>query len=62
MSKEADLREMDHAAEEAREELIRNLDSWCARDMATWWARWYMKAGHKRLGRLLVDIAKQLND
>src|SRR5580658_10105118 len=62
MSKDEELREMDHAAQEAREELFRNLDSWSARDVAIWWARWYMRAGHKRLGRLLVDLAKQLRD
>ena len=62
MSRDEELREMDHAANDAHEELIRNLDSWSARDVATWWARWYMKAGHKRLGRLLVDLAKQLGD
>jgi hypothetical protein len=60
--KDEDLREMDRAAEAAHEELIRNLDSWNARDVAMWWSRWFMRAGHKRLGRGLVDIAKQLSD
>ena len=25
---------------------------------ASWWNKWYLKAGHKRLGRLMVRIAK----
>jgi hypothetical protein len=39
--------------------LEKNLDSWNARDIAVWWSRWYLKAGHKRLGRALVEIAKR---
>jgi hypothetical protein len=53
-----DLRRMDVAAEEAQKELMANLDHWSARALASWWAKWYLKAGHKRLGRLLVDLAK----
>jgi len=53
------MREMDNAAGDAKKELIEHLDDWKARDVAKWWANWYMKAGHKRLGRLLVDLVKQ---
>lgn len=27
------------------------------KDLANWWARWYMKAGHRRLGRALLEHA-----
>jgi hypothetical protein len=53
-------KEMDADAIRARTELEQNLDTWRARDLAIWWNRWYLKAGHKRLGRTLVDIAKKL--
>jgi hypothetical protein len=36
-----------------------HLAGWKAIDVAKWWAAWYLKAGHKRLGRLLVELAKQ---
>jgi hypothetical protein len=26
--------------------------------VADWWAKYYMSAGHKRLGRLLVAVSK----
>jgi hypothetical protein len=53
-----DLRHMDEAAAEAQKELMANLDHWSARVLASCWAKWYLKAGHKRLGRLLVELAK----
>ena len=52
-------KEMDAEATQARRELEQNLDAWKARDLTIWWNRWYLKAGHKRLGRILVDIAKK---
>jgi hypothetical protein len=52
-------KEMDAEAVRARGELEQNIDSWNARAVAAWWGRWYLKAGHKRLGRTLVDIAKK---
>jgi hypothetical protein len=50
---------MDSQAELARRELEANLDLWSSRAMILWWDRWYLKAGHKRLGRILVELAKQ---
>lgn len=50
---------MDTEAVRARRELEPNLDSWRARDVVDWWNRWYLKAGHKRLGRTLVELAKK---
>jgi predicted flavoprotein YhiN len=52
------MRELDQSAEKAEEELKQKLDDWKPNDLILWWARWYMKTGHKRLGRLLVSIAK----
>jgi hypothetical protein len=49
---------MDEAAQAAYAELKENLDSWSANDLIGWWAKWYLKAGHKRLGRTLVAISK----
>lgn len=59
MPKDEGLREMDQAAESAKAELIANVDHWSARALATWWAKWYLTAGHKRLGRLLIELTKQ---
>jgi hypothetical protein len=53
------MREMDNAAADAKKELMEHLDDWRAIDVAKWWAAWYLKAGHKRLGRLLVELARQ---
>lgn len=58
MPKDENLREMDEAAEEAKRELMTNVDHWSARALASWWAKWYLRAGHKRLGRLLLELAK----
>jgi hypothetical protein len=57
--KQAQLQQMDKDAAAAREELERQLNAWQAKDVALWWKRWYMKAGHKRLGRVLVDLSRK---
>lgn len=51
--------EMDAAAREAGEELLEHVDEWSAKELVAWWGNWYMKAGHKRLGRVLVEWHKQ---
>jgi len=56
--KGAVLAEMDAAAEQAEKELA-NLDQEAVKAVAAWWSKWFMKAGHKRLGRLMVKIAKK---
>ena len=35
------------------------LDQDAVRVIATWWAKWYMKTGHKRLGRMIVSTTKE---
>ncbi|MGA8857879.1 MAG: hypothetical protein WB643_12050 [Candidatus Bathyarchaeia archaeon] len=51
------LAKMDAAAEEAERDLA-SLDQEAVKALAVWWLKWYMTAGHKRLGRLLIKIAK----
>ena len=55
--KGAVLAEMDAAASEAEKELA-TLDQEAVKTVAAWWSKWFMKAGHKRLGRLMVKVAK----
>jgi len=56
-SKEEIMREMDAAADEAAVELT-GLDQTAVKLVASWMKRWYMKAGYKRLGRILTRYAK----
>jgi hypothetical protein len=58
---EAQARQFDEAAEKALAELQEHIETWTARDLTSWWARWYLKAGHKRLGRILVAQSKGRN-
>lgn len=30
-------------------------------ELADWWKRWYMEAGHKRLGRVVMLLGKPSN-
>ena len=59
---EEDKQAMDSAAtdaEQALDELLTQDEPATAQDLVDWWYSWYMKAGHKRLGRLLVQVAKE---
>jgi len=58
MFKPMTLEEMDEAAKQAEEDL-KNLDQKSVETVANWWISWYMKAGHKRLGRILVKKFKK---
>lgn len=49
-------REMDDAANKARRELDRNWEKWTAHDVAVWWKKWYSRAGHNRLARVLIAV------
>jgi len=55
--------DMDAAAEKAEEEFAALADKHtdAIKIVGEWWMRWYMKAGHKRLGRILVRYAKALS-
>jgi len=57
-SKEEIMKEMDDAAVLAGAEFTKDYVNWSARDVVVWWSKWYLKAGHKRLGRILVAKAK----
>jgi hypothetical protein len=59
LSTEDKMQEMDDAAKAAKKELLEHLEGWSAKAVASWWAVWYLKAGHKRLGRILVDLARK---
>jgi len=61
-SKENVSAAMDEAAEKAFLELKGNLKKWSATQLAKWWAKWCMTAGHKRLGRALATIGKEAKD
>lgn len=55
------MRQMDDAAAQAQTELEQNIDNLSARDIISWWSKWYMKTGHKRLGRILIAMGRTLN-
>ena len=52
--------EMDLAAESAEKELTKLLGSpsSTAKDLIQWWKSHYLRAGHKRLGRILVEHSR----
>ena len=53
--KQFDSNTFDLAAIDAEKELT---DSMSLIQICEWWTKWYMKAGHKRLGRLLLKRAR----
>lgn len=53
-----DPEEMDKAAEVAEKEL-EGMPQTVVIPLARWFASHYLKAGHKRLGRILVGVAKR---
>ena len=46
--------EMDSARDQA-EKALKNLPRDAVKAMADWWNQWYLSAGHRRLGRLLLS-------
>ena len=56
--REEQSKQMDDAARDAESELNGKIDQWSAMDLVDWWGRCYLKAGHKRLGRVLLRIGK----
>ena len=61
---EFDPQAMDNAAHEAEQDLLgsdgakENYPTEAIDAIAGWWFKWFLKTGHKRLGRILVGIAK----
>jgi len=54
-----DTKKMDDAALAAAKELF-EMPPEQTRSVAQWWMRHYTKAGHKRLGRVMLEHAKEL--
>jgi len=54
---EQDKQAMDDAAVEAENDLV-EYDEEAIELIAGWMKKWYMKAGYKRLGRILIQSAK----
>lgn len=52
------LQDMDNAAADAENALI-DIDKEAIDAVAEWWKKWYMKTGHKRLGRVLLAQLKK---
>lgn len=50
---------MDEAAKDATIELDASYKTWTTTDLIAWWFKWYGRAGHKRLRRLLVERNKK---
>jgi hypothetical protein len=55
--------QMDNAGNAAREELQELMDNCkviksqpAMADIQDWWKKWYLIAGHRRLGRILMEI------
>lgn len=54
--------DLDKAASEARQELdTLELDEATMDKLGEWWRKWYMKAGHKRLARKLLQYTKPIS-
>ncbi|MEO0106706.1 MAG: hypothetical protein ABIL70_06525 [candidate division WOR-3 bacterium] len=53
------LANMDKAASQAKEEFDK-LPEEVKIEFARWMRRWYLKAGYRRLGRIAVNYAKEL--
>lgn len=62
MSQQFDTSSFDEAGDAANQELQKHLEGLSEeskkelRWLAAWWKRWFMSAGHKRLGRLLAAL------
>jgi len=54
------LQELDNAANEAERDL-ESIPNEVLLVTAKWFNKWYRKAGHKRLGKILVKVASQLD-
>ena len=52
------LEQMDEMAKQAEQE-FKQLDIKAVEIIGNWWFKWYLKAGHKRLGRILVKKIKE---
>ncbi len=58
--KDEKIEGMDEAANEA-EEVLSKMTKEEIFPVGKWWQEWYLKAGHKRLGRILIKRIKELS-
>ena len=56
---EEDKQSMDKAATDAEDDAMENIPGDAMHIVADWWQSWYMKAGHKRLARVLLQYASE---
>jgi len=56
---EEDKQRMEVAAGEAEQVANDNVPDEALNQVANWWKRWYMNAGHKRLARILLQSASE---
>lgn len=65
MAEQLTPEKMDAYAGNAKDELFRMAESPLAEDeptlsqVAKWWASWYPKCGHKRLGRIILKFVPE---
>lgn len=52
---------MDEAAKTVRPELEQNWENWSLQELAGWWYQNRDTVGHRRLGRMLIDVAGVAN-
>lgn len=56
---EEDKQAMGSAAVDAENDAAENVPGEALAEVANWWKRWYIKAGHKRLARILLQYASK---
>ena len=62
MFTEEDKQKMDDAAADAQNDIVDSeVDLEALRVVANWWRKWVPKAGHRRLGRVLLEHADANN-
>lgn len=55
-----DKQKMDNAAVDAQNDL-EDVSDEALNIIANWWRKWVSKAGHRRLGRVLLQYADKVN-
>ena len=61
MLTDEDKQRLDDAAVDAQNDL-EDVSDEALKEVANWWRRWVSKAGHKRLGRVLLQYADKVNN
>ena len=56
---EEDRQAMDNAAADAENDAAENVPDEALQEVANWWKKWFLKAGHKRLARILLQYASK---